>query len=46
MKTGIRFLLGLLMLVQLMAGFPAIGRPEVNCGDTICSPKLIGGVPS
>jgi hypothetical protein len=35
MKAGGRFLLGLLMLVQLVAGLPAEGRPEVNCGDTI-----------
>jgi Right handed beta helix region len=34
-KTGSGFLLGLLVLVQLMAGLPAEGRPEVNCGDMI-----------
>ena len=35
MKTGSHFLLGLLLVVQFVAGLPAEGRPEVNCGDTI-----------
>jgi len=35
MKTASCFLLGLLVLVQLVAGLPAEGMPDVNCGDMI-----------
>lgn len=35
MKTASCFLLGWLVLLQLVAGLPAESRPDVNCGDMI-----------
>lgn len=35
MKAGNGFFLGLLILVQLVVGFPADSRPAISCGDVI-----------
>ena len=35
MQAGNHFLLGLVLLAQLVAGVPADGRPAISCGDTI-----------